>query len=358
MSRARDNADKLNGGETIITETIETNICKEVDVNGKITGLSVRNLKDECIFSVEETGRLIQQYVPEDPGVSDRGPGVILLSDKGGIRALKGPILQITRDGGLNWHTCCGIDPDPEPEPDPIPPSTYQTISLTITKVVGRWEATSGYYNYLGFKPSYGTFDTLCAIRWGRDANRTEPKYSYSSYGFETKETPFTVSSDVTFPLGELGHQNRPITRSRFKGADLKILMDLTLVHTITKGDYEEVATYNYTDVPFEFEVDHDETNNEVQPCPYGGRNYSGINVGGCADKVYVNPPDPGTNTLVFGEEGAEGSIFLKVVGFSPTEIDAYHTNYIYEWFTKESRSNSTYLAGFFQATYPEIEID
>lgn len=124
MSRARDNADKLSGGEVIKIDNLGEGVtCFDEFYNFEPIGLNIKNSEGDCTFSIDENGKINQNYKPR----GDLTPqGVILVSSTGGLRVLADGKLSITKDGGESWYECFDINAEPPEIPPaelPLPPN-------------------------------------------------------------------------------------------------------------------------------------------------------------------------------------------------------------------------------------------
>ena len=126
--------------------------------------------------------------------------------------------------------------------------------------------------------------------RWGTPANGN----GQSGYNFDAPASqPVTAivppSPSADFVLGTFSHVNEPITGSSITGIQLAVTMDVNIGGT-------DVGNQTFL-----FDFTHDETDNNLNPCPYGGANGQGINVNGCADRVTVTVDTHTASFLVGG---------------------------------------------------------
>ena len=126
--------------------------------------------------------------------------------------------------------------------------------------------------------------------RWGTPASGN----GQSGYNFDAPASqPVTAivppSPSADFVLGTFSHVNEPITGSSITGIQLAVTMDVNIGGT-------DVGNQTFL-----FDFTHDETDNNLNPCPYGGANGQGINVNGCADRVTVTVDTHTASFLVGG---------------------------------------------------------
>jgi len=132
-------------------------------------------------------------------------------------------------------------------------------------------------------------------IRWGVAGAHFGQQ---SGYDYTAATTPFDATVDgAAFLLGTFVHQNFPITAPFLTSVNLDFSLDW--------------ASFG-PDLAGAFAFTHDETPNGLNPCPYGGANFQGVNIFGCADSVTVSSPF--LNTLV--DDGVN-QYFFTLVGFS-----------------------------------------
>ena len=130
--------------------------------------------------------------------------------------------------------------------------------ALTVTSVEGAWQNASP-----------GVFgEGTSQIRWGTQWRG----YDLSGYDFSATPTNFEAYQEESFVLGTFNHLNFPVTGTFLQSVDLAI--------SFTIGGLSDAITSV-------FSFEHIETlNNQRRFCENGGRNRTGININGCADKV------------------------------------------------------------------------
>lgn len=344
MTRARDNADKLNGGEIIKIDTDSISSCVNPlfvpILNQKISGLSVKNKKDECIFSIEKSGKIVQQYYPPVGSSSAGGPGVILLSNKGGFRVLKGPLLETTRDGGLTWNYCKSADDNlysPPSVPD-IPIPIEQSIKIEFKDTKARWKNVNG-TAFVTYYPVNEGFVIDPFVKWGPDRDTTNQT---SQYKFNSLIMPDELP-DSKFPLGVFTGTNYPTSGEDITNVDLELSLDLNVIYTINGVS----ATYEFDSELFLFKFQHEETINETveADCKYQVPENSPTP---CADRVEILQFFE-SNVLEFGD--GIGSVTLKMIGFAKTTEDLENEDYATFGFIPEQGENQSIIVGIYAFT-------
>jgi hypothetical protein len=114
-------------------------------------------------------------------------------------------------------------------------------------------------------------------IRWGGNAGN-----GLSGYRYAAAATPLNVDVVVNgasslFSLGQFTHFNNPVFPPSITSAQLTISYGVSVGLT-SIGNYNAV-----------FDFTHDETTNNLDPCPHGGANGQGANINGCADRVTIS---------------------------------------------------------------------
>lgn len=113
-------------------------------------------------------------------------------------------------------------------------------------------------------------------VRWGGGTPQ-------SGYDLDLAPPPSVVITQnvppntPAFAIGNFTHVNFPVTPPSITGIDLRISFDIVI-------DSNDIGVHD-----FFFHFDHDETTNNLNPCPYGGNNGQGVNINGCADRVVVS---------------------------------------------------------------------
>jgi hypothetical protein len=167
-------------------------------------------------------------------------------------------------------------------------PAAASAASITIANTDGTWSNA--------LPPAVSTINngvTPRTIRWGVDLG-----FGQSGYDYTPAATPFNAVVDgPAFLLGTFVHQNFPVGAPSITSVNL----DFTL-------DWASFAP----DLAGAFAFSHDETPNDLNPCPYGGANGVGVNSNGCSDRVTI--ASPFLNTLI--TDGVD-TYFFTLLGFS-----------------------------------------
>ncbi len=147
--------------------------------------------------------------------------------------------------------------------------------TVTINSVTGKWLSVTGGQGVNGLNTN--------AVKWGLPT--TSPQSGYTFVGVAPPpQGPY--AEDTPFNLGDFTHFNFPINSgSAITQAILEVTFDL--VFNAGQVDETAIPTFKSTYI-----FNHDETPNGDNPCKYGGFNYQGVNINGCADKVtaVINP--------------------------------------------------------------------
>jgi hypothetical protein len=174
-------------------------------------------------------------------------------------------------------------------------PATALAAMVQITNITADWfNAVPGSGITIGHSGSTAT------VRWGIG----DPIPSDQS-GYNFTPNAAGISANVPpaagpFDLGTFEHLNFPVFGPFLQSVDLAISADV-LINGI------QVGTLNLV-----FDFTHDETTNDLNPCPYGGANGQGVNINGCADRVTVTSGGGSTDFFAGG-----GKFTLTTVGFS-----------------------------------------
>lgn len=181
---------------------------------------------------------------------------------------------------------------------------------------------------------NYSGSDTANAkIRWGVSAGEGQSGYDFNSAGTINTSLAVPGASPVV-TLGEFKHLNVPIFPPSADFAFLRLTANVNIGGT-------DVGAKNFV-----FRIDHDETTNNADPCPYGGANGQGVNVNGCADRIVA---DFSSTSDRFSIDGIDYT--LDVTGFL---VD----NKLVDGFTTvERQTNSALLVGrvtAFSSAVPE----
>lgn len=136
--------------------------------------------------------------------------------------------------------------------------------TVTLNSVSGAWTSTVPVAGVTG--------EGSNEIRWGTAAEGG----SRSGYRFTGVAEGGTYNIDQVFSAATFTHFNQPITGTALESAMLKVDFDVTIANKESR-DLVLSSVFNF---------DHWETPNVAEPCADGGRNNTGVNVNGCADRV------------------------------------------------------------------------
>ncbi len=178
--------------------------------------------------------------------------------------------------------------------------------AVTILSIDGSWTASDPVVSGIGTDE----------IRWGRSTG-----YGQSGYSFDASSFPMTVEPEDSFLLGTFTHMNNPIQGTLLRNAELSLSF-------VLEGLSEAITSV--------FTFDHYETYNQARTCANGGRNYTGINSGGCADRVTATLNEGRSDSFVI--DGI--SYVMDISGF------LYNGSLMDSFWTRENRDNSAELVG------------
>jgi hypothetical protein len=140
-----------------------------------------------------------------------------------------------------------------------------------------------------GMAPTINTINaTTTEVLWGRPVvGNQRSSYLVSANVFDPVEVT-EGSPSAEFVFGNFTHNNFPIFAPWLTSVRLSVSGDVRI-----NGDLVGNKT-------FLIDFFHDETFNNPNPCKYGGANFQGININGCADRV-VNVFASGSDTFLVG---------------------------------------------------------
>lgn len=184
--------------------------------------------------------------------------------------------------------------------------------------------------------PTYTNNSTTgnATVRWGQGSPR-------SGYDFTTSATAPSMTVDLGSPsaatvIGDFKHLNYAITtNTSVTAVSLKFTTDVYV-----DGDFLQNVTFYY-------DFNHWETPNSANTCANGGRNNSGVNANGCADRVQVN-----FNSQSEGFQIGNYVYALDIMGF----MDDGHQ--VSEFWTKEKATNSAQILGrvaLYETLVPQV---
>lgn len=179
-----------------------------------------------------------------------------------------------------------------------------QAASVDFNVLQAGWANASG-GNVIDIDAPY---TDPASIAWG--TNGSTPLVTSSGYTFDARDTPFSEMQPLSvFDLGMFTHYNNPIN----SGTSINSV-DLLIQASIEVFDDSDVSIFNDT-LNFVFNVTHDETTNNANPCEYAddGSDPGGdVNRNGCADRVVITAA-PGSETFEVGGE----EYTLNILGFA-----------------------------------------
>lgn len=208
--------------------------------------------------------------------------------------------------------------------------ATVAEAQITVDAITAQWSNAVG-----GQNVAINNAATPIDIRWGV----TPPGGLRSGYDFTPTAPPsfgVVVPMDgfALFNLGTFNHRNFPIFRNtNINSVDLGVTLDI-----------DGAVPNNFSQT---FTIFHEETPNDEVPCAYGGANFQGVNINGCADRV------------TFGIAGSQNSFTvnginygLTLEGFSSDPLNYVGTS---DFLTIENQENEAYLfARIFTVEVPE----
>jgi len=192
---------------------------------------------------------------------------------------------------------------------------------VTFENIVGSWSNIIGGSNvaYTG----NGTSNTT--VRWGNPSGQPQQSgYQFAAVTSPTVPTatlPPSPSGDLI--LGTFTHFNFPITNGA-SGVRLTISANVKV---------DGVFQNNYS---FVYDFTHNETTNNLNPCPDGGNNGVGVNVNGCADQVTMNYNSLSDSFSIGGD-----LYTLDIRGF-----ELLNGTKVFGFWTTENQANSAYILG------------
>ena len=186
---------------------------------------------------------------------------------------------------------------------------TATADTVRIDSIVDGWQNAvgGGWTTFIDNDPNPGT-DRL---RWGLPITLFGPQ---SGYDWNSKNTPFDVTTDTKFSLGEFTHHNNPITAGT-------ALTSVDLAFAV--GNFE-----NPTNLSATFKFTHDETPNN-KPCGFPSQST-------CDDFVEI------TNTFfnaAIVDNGGK-SYYFTLLGFSTD--NGQTTSTVFQ--TREGKENTAKL--------------
>src|SRR5262245_33353217 len=205
------------------------------------------------------------------------------------------------------------------------PAGPVSAAEITYTSVVGSWR------DAVDDTPGTGPYDPVItngnptsSISWGEPSN---PSNSQSGYDFtSTLPPPFTLPGPIPFfSLGSFTHRNFAVNDPSLTSVQLDVLLVISV-----DGVPRPPLTFTFT-------INHEETPNNQNPCPYPTPPGEG-----CTDRVtIVASPTPTT----FNVDGIDYTLSMSFLN---------NGNPVSEFITREGDTvNSSGLVGEF--TLPPI---
>jgi hypothetical protein len=209
-----------------------------------------------------------------------------------------------------------------------LAPATALAALVQISNITANW------FNADPGSATIGHSGSTATIRWGigDPIPSVQSGYNFTPNGAGISAT--VPPSAGPFDLGTFEHLNFPIFEPFLQSVDLMVTADVSI-----NGNPMGTLT-------LVFDFTHDETINNLNPCPYGGANGQGININGCADKVSVSAGG-GTSTFLAGGE----KVTLTTIGFSQDGGNTVMSNF----FTIENQNNTADLFVNISATLAEV---
>lgn len=191
---------------------------------------------------------------------------------------------------------------------------------VDFTNIKGEWydAVTIGGTNI----DYYDSGTANASVRWGTSTGQGRSGYDFSALAIPQLTVSPPGGSAVT-NIATFRHVNNPVTGTSITSIKLKFTTDVLVDNNL------------FGNVTFIYSFSHDETTNNLNPCPYGGANNQGININGCADSVTVNFNSQSDFFIIDGYEYA-----LDVVGF------LVGGNPVTNFLTVENQTNEAYLRG------------
>ncbi len=206
--------------------------------------------------------------------------------------------------------------------------SVSSAATIGVSDVGGSWTALlppTGPTNVTGLNTN--------AVSWGTPYQGAGGSGKQSGYSF-VGAAAGNIETGTDFDLGTFTHNNFVINKgTSITGAGLSIAVNL-MVGGVSKA---VTAAFNFS---------HDETSNKGEAngvCKNGGANYSGVNSGGCADRVSIL--DNAASKQTFDIDGFQ--YILDITGFT------VGGQFFTEFWTTENAANSAILKARFTLVGP-----
>lgn len=172
--------------------------------------------------------------------------------------------------------------------------------------------------------------DQAPTARWGTPSGQPNK----SGYNYTVESTPFDVhlppNPTGAFALGTFEHLNYPIASgTSITGIQLKLTADISIDNEDGNG------AHHLGSFDFLYDIVHNETPNNANPCANGGAWGSGVNVNGCADSVRIKSNTAGTH--YFTVDNVEYAV--RILGFQDAAGNEFS-----EFWTVENKTNKAML--------------
>jgi uncharacterized repeat protein (TIGR01451 family) len=150
--------------------------------------------------------------------------------------------------------------------------------ALTFTSAEANWHDattnTGGPTTIVNGAPTTNATPTTSSISWGTPTPITDPQSGY--------DVTISIPDPSTFPVSSFTHRNFPIGDPSLTSVQLDFVLDF-----LVNGEQTGPLTFTFT-------FNHEETPNNLDPCPYPTDPGDG-----CTDRVtFIDAPDPTTFTV------------------------------------------------------------
>lgn len=154
--------------------------------------------------------------------------------------------------------------------------ASASATTVNFTNITGTWFGAVLLAPGTPVEVYTGNGTNNAQVRWGVSTGQGRSGYDFVA--------PALASTTVTVPgqspallVGTFRHVNFPVFAPSISSIKLGFSADV---------DIDGTGVGNKT---FVWLFGHDETTNNLVPCPYGGANGQGVNINGCADRVNTN---------------------------------------------------------------------
>jgi hypothetical protein len=216
---------------------------------------------------------------------------------------------------------------------------------IKLTNIRGTWSDAVMTSPYTPSATISGSGTSNPQARWGDPANpgNLQSGYDFLAISPVIFETPPTPTEEKQ--LGTFTHLNYPIYPPSITSIKLTLAADIFIDAADGLGYVSAGSISNF------YTFTHDETPNWIRDpngyngpdynefCAYGGKNWQGVNVNGCADKVSITNNVGGSSILV-GDDPLP--YYLYIEGFELSNGSRFAS-----FLTTENQSNSAYLLAY-----------